>query len=68
VAALAYPPGASRHAAFKVPHLTAVGGDPHAPLAPPTTLHFVGSDSALSSIDQLLGALVDLPPSAWLFV
>ena len=68
MAAASYPSGLCEHAAFNVPHLSGIPGDPGAPRVPLTNPPFASGDSRLPVIGKLFGALIDVPPSAWLFV
>lgn len=68
MAAAIYPSGVFDHAAFNVPHLGDKPGHPDIPPVPLTNPHFAPTDPCLPVIDQLFGALVDVPPSAWLFI
>jgi len=49
-------------AALDAPLLKDVPGDPRAP-----AVALASGDSRLAVIDGLLGALIDVPPNAWLF-
>lgn len=68
MAAASYPPGAFEHGAVDHPHPNDITG--HAEIAPipPTNARLSPADSSLPVIEQLCGALVTVPPNAWLFV
>jgi|tagenome__1003787_1003787.scaffolds.fasta_scaffold16101939_1 hypothetical protein len=68
MAAASYTSGLFDHAAFNVLQLSDIPGAPDAPAVPLTGPHFVPGDARPPVIHQLLGALIDVPPSAWLFV
>jgi hypothetical protein len=68
MAGASYPSGVFDHAAFNVPHLSGIPGDPDEPLVPPSNPHFPPGDPCLPVIHQLFGVLIDVPPDAWLFL
>ena len=68
MAAANYPSDVFDHVAFNVPHLSDIPGDADAPSVPLTNPHFTPGEPCLRVIHQLLGALIDVPSSAWLFV
>jgi|GraSoiStandDraft_8_1057269.scaffolds.fasta_scaffold1318926_1 hypothetical protein len=68
MAAASYPSGLREHATFNVPHLSGIPGNLDAPAVPLTNPTFAPGDSRLPVIGKLFGALIDVPPNAWLFV
>ena len=68
MAAASYTSGLFDQPAFNVGQLSDIPDDPNAPPVPLTDPHFLSGDSRPPVILQLFGALIDVPPSAWLFV
>jgi hypothetical protein len=62
------PPGVFDQAAFNMSRRSNVQGDPQDPSARLAHPHVLLGDPCFPVINQLFGALIDVPPNAWLFV
>jgi hypothetical protein len=68
MAGASYPSGALDHAAFDARHLSGISGNSNVQSVPLTNPPFQTGDPCMPFVGELFGALIDVPPSAWLFV